>query len=206
MALDRDETSERVLEIAEALIGEGGAANLKARSIAQKAGIAVGSIYNLFGDLDQLHGQVNMRLLDRLADAGAAAIAEQNARGVTDIRLRLFSLAKAYLRFVQAHPVSWGALLAFSPRKMAAEQQSAYESRLDTLFEIIAAVLAEDRTLNIDQNLRRLTARTLWSSVHGIVTNGAGRRQQERQGDGVWDQIDLLVTTFLKGMERQPAS
>lgn len=202
MALDRDEISERVLEIAEALISEGGAANLKARSIAKQAEIAVGSIYNLFGDLDQLHGQVNMRLLDRLADAGAVAIAEQNKKGVTDTRLRLFSLAGAYLSFVQKHPASWAALLAFNPRKMAVDRQLAYESRLDTLFEIIAAVLAEDKTLKLDEQLLRLTARTLWSSVHGIVTNGAGRRQQERQGDGVWDQIDLLVTTFLKGIDR----
>jgi AcrR family transcriptional regulator len=202
MALDRDEISERVLEIAEALISDGGAVNLKARSIAERAGIAVGSIYNLFGDLDQVHGRVNMRLLDRLAEAGAVAIGEMNRQGVTDTRLRLFSLAKAYLGFVQRHPVSWAALLAFNPRKMAAEQQLAYESRLDTLFEIIAAVLAEDKTLKLDEARRRLTARVLWSSVHGIVTNGAGRRQQDRQGDGVWEQIDLLVTTFLKGIDR----
>jgi hypothetical protein len=32
--------------------------------------------------------------------------------------------------------------------------------------------------------------------VHGIVMNSAGRRQQKRQGEGVWEQIDLLVTTF----------
>jgi hypothetical protein len=51
-----------------------GATNLKARSIAEKAGIAVGSIYNLFGDLDQVHGFVNMRLLDGLAQAGGTAV------------------------------------------------------------------------------------------------------------------------------------
>ena len=67
MALDRNEMNERVLDIAQTLLNEGGATNLKARSIAEKAGIAVGSIYNLFGDLDQVHGFVNMRLLDGLA-------------------------------------------------------------------------------------------------------------------------------------------
>lgn len=202
MALDRDETSERVLAIAATLIAEGGAANLKARTIAQQAGIAVGTIYNLFGDLDQVQGQVNMRLLDALGDAGDRTVARLNASGVADTRERLFALSRTYLEFVQANAVSWAALLAFSPARMAKGQQ-AYEQRLDTLFEIIASVLADDESLVLDNAKRRLTARVLWSSVHGIVINGASRRQQSRQGEGVWDQIDLLVTTFLKGLDRR---
>jgi AcrR family transcriptional regulator len=203
MALDRDETSERVLEIAEALIAKGGAPNLKARSIAQQAGIAVGSIYNLFGDLDQLHGQVNMRLLDRLGAAGEQAVTKLDKAKVTDTRQRLLALARTYLEFVQANAVGWAALLAFNPRRMAVDAQNIYEQRLDTLFEIIAAVLGQDDTLAIDEAKRRLMARVLWSSVHGIVINGAGRRQQSRQGEGAWDQIDLLVTTFLKGIDHR---
>lgn len=203
MALDRDETSERVLAIAAALIAEGGAENLKARSIAQQAGIAVGTIYNLFGDLDQLQGQVNMRLLDALGDAGARTLAGFSQAGVTDTRERLLALARTYLEFVQANAVSWAALLAFSPTRIAPQAQQAYSNRLDTLFEIIASVLAHDHTLILDDHKRRLAARTLWSSVHGIVINGAGRRQQSRQGEGVWDQIDLLVTTFLKGIDHR---
>ncbi|TIX63603.1 MAG: helix-turn-helix transcriptional regulator, partial [Mesorhizobium sp.] len=66
MALDKEEMSERVIAIAENLIEAGGAENLKARTIATEAGIAVGSIYNLFRDIDDLHRAVNMRLLDRL--------------------------------------------------------------------------------------------------------------------------------------------
>lgn len=203
MALDRDETNERVLAIAAALIAEGGGANLKARSIAQQAGIAVGTIYNLFGDLDQLHGQVNMRLLDALGEAGGRTLASFSAAGVNGTRERLLALSRTYLEFVQANPVSWAALLAFSPSRIAPQAQQAYENRLDTLFEIIASVLAADQTLVLDDRKRRLAARTLWSSVHGIVINGAGRRQQNRQGEGVWDQIDLLVTTFLKGIDHR---
>jgi hypothetical protein len=57
-------------------------------------------------------------------------------------------------------------------------------------------VLEEDPDLGLDHQRCRITARVLWSSVHGIVMNSAGRRQQKRQGEGVWEQIDLLVTTF----------
>lgn len=203
MALDRDETSERVLEIAAKLISEGGSANLKARTIAQEAGIAVGSIYNLFGDLDQLHGKVNMRLLDKLGEAGMRATAKMDKAGITDTRERLFGFSKTYLEFVQANAVSWAAVMAFSPRRMPQAAQAAYERRLDTLFELIAIELSKDKTLAMDDAHRRVAARVLWSSVHGIVIMGAGRRQQNRQGEGVWDQIDMLVTTFLKGIDRR---
>lgn len=201
MALDKTETSQKVLEIAERLLNQGGAPALQARAIAREAGISVGSIYNLVGDLDQLHGMANMRLLDRLGEAGLATSRKLKEKGVTDTRERLLALARTYLAFVQAHPVGWTALLAFSPGRMAADAQGAYETRLDTLFEIIASVLADDKTLMVDNARARLSARVLWSSVHGIVTNSAGRRAQQRQGEGVWDQIDLLVTTFLRGME-----
>lgn len=203
MALDRDETSERVLDIAAALIAKGGAPNLKARTIAQQAGIAVGSIYNLFGDLDQLHGQVNMQLLDKLGDAGERAVAKLDRADVTDTRQRLFAFSRTYLEFVQANAVSWSALLAFSPGRMLEPARGAYERRLDTLFELIARELAKDKSLDMNDRQQRLAARVLWSSVHGIVINAAGRRQQDRQGEGVWDQIDLLVTTFLKGIDRK---
>lgn len=203
MALDRGEMNERVLDIAQALLNEGGATNLKARSIAEKAGIAVGSIYNLFGDLDQVHGLVNMRLLDALAVAGTTAVQDLKEMGVSDTRLKLLALSKAYLTFVQTHTASWAAMLSFNPRRMSPEHVPAYEQRLDTLFDIIATVLEEDPDLRLDHQRCRITARVLWSSVHGIVMNSAGRAQQKRQGEGVWEQIDLLVTTFLRGLEQQ---
>ncbi|TIV85836.1 MAG: TetR/AcrR family transcriptional regulator, partial [Mesorhizobium sp.] len=86
MALDKEEMSEKVLAIAEALLNEGGAENLKARTIAEQAGISVGSVYNLFADLDEVHRAVNMRLLDRLGGTGLAAMADLERQGVTDVQ------------------------------------------------------------------------------------------------------------------------
>ena len=144
MALDRGEMNDRVLDIAQTLLNEGGATNLKARTIAEKAGIAVGSIYNLFGDLDQVHGFVNMRLLDGLASAGNTAVRDLEEMGVSDTRLKLLSLSRSYLNFVQSHAASWAAMLAFNPRRMSPEHLAAYEQRLDALFEIIAKVFEDD--------------------------------------------------------------
>ncbi|ESY88895.1 TetR/AcrR family transcriptional regulator [Mesorhizobium australicum] len=201
MALDKEETGERVLAIAEALLNEGGMDNLKARTIAEQAGISVGSVYNLFSDLDGVHRAVNMRLLDRLGGAGAVAMAELARRGITDVRQRLMALAGAYVRFVEAHPGSWPALLAFNRRRPVLTEPDVYEARLDQLFEIIASVLA-DGGFDLDEDTRRIAARTLWSSVHGIVTSGYAARSDRRQADEISQQIELLVSVFIRGLER----
>ncbi|MET3518400.1 TetR/AcrR family transcriptional regulator [Mesorhizobium abyssinicae] len=201
MALDKEEMSERVIAIAENLIEAGGAENLKARTIATEAGIAVGSIYNLFRDIDDLHRAVNMRLLDRLGEAGAAAMAELKKAGVTDTRQCLLALARAYAGFVEAHPASWPALLAFNRRQPAHAEPDAYEARLSELLQIIARVLADGR-FGLDENRLRIAARTLWSSVHGIVTSGYAANSAGHQADETWEQIELLVAVFIKGLER----
>lgn len=201
MALNREEISEKVLAIAETLINDGGMDNLKARTIAEQAGISVGSIYNLFADLDGVHRAVNMRLLDRLGVAGAAAMAELDGRGVRDARQRLLALAHAYVAFVEAHPGSWPALLAFNRRRVALTEPDAYELRLDQLFDIIAGVLAAGG-FDLDDETRAVAARTLWSSVHGIVTSGYTARSARPQSDDTWRQIELLVDVFIRGLER----
>jgi AcrR family transcriptional regulator len=200
LALDKEETSERVLAVAERLIEAGGAQNLKARTLADEAGIAVGSVYNLFGDLDGLHRSVNIRLLDRLGAAGAAAMAELSERKVTDPRARLLALARAYLRFVAHHPGRWAALLAFNRRGAGQAAADGYEARLDQLFAIIGSVLSDSR-FGLDERRRLVTARTLWSSVHGIVTSGYAS-SGPRQGEAIWEQIELLVDVFIAGLER----
>jgi hypothetical protein len=50
--------------------------------------------------------------------------------------------------------------------------------------------------------MRRTAARTLWSSVQGIVTSGYAGRSGERHEQEIWAQIDLLVTFFVRGLEQ----
>ena len=142
-----------------------------------------------------------MRLLDRLGAAGRSAMAALQARKVVDPRLRLLALARAYLDFVVAHPGSWTALLAFNRRRPARRDPDAYEARLDTLFDIIAGVLAEGG-FALDERRRRIAARALWSSVHGIVTSGYASRSGHAHRQEIWEQIDLLVSIFVAGLER----
>lgn len=200
MTLNKDEVRQKAIEIAGRLIEEGGAEALQARAIAKEAGVSVGSIYNIVGDIDALHRMVNVGLLDELGQAGADAVRQLAAEGVTDVRERLLTLSDTYLRFVEKNYVKWSALLAFNRSKPLAEMPDWYMARLEMLFSIIAGVL-EDTPLKDDDARRATAARALWSAVHGIVTNAFIGRKEIGHADESRAQIDVLVSVFVKGLE-----
>lgn len=206
MALDKDEASARVLEVAERLIEAGGTDQLKARTVAAKAGIAVGSVYNLYSDMDTLHVAVNLKLIAGLEAAGLAAIGRLAAGQVTDTRECLMELARTYLDYVDTHRNSWLALIAFPNDKIDPAKQHDYLHRLDSLMSIISRVLLRDPSLGLNEEAARVTARVLWSSVHGIVTNSQRSPALDPDLNYTWRLIDHLVTVFLVGLRAQASA
>ena len=202
MALVRNETKERVLGIAERLLNEGGAAKLQARTIASEAGIAVGSIYNLFGDMTAILRAVNTRLLERLDTAGKQVLGDLERQGATDPVRLLLALAGVYQRFVGDNPGSWQSLLATGLAGPPSEDTRAYEERLSSSFMLIADIL-ERSGLITDPRRRGTAAHALWSSVHGIVTVGYATEDIEGRRGDVSEQVTLLVTTFVAGLRQQ---
>lgn len=159
MAFDRDDLRERVLDNAEARIASHGAETLRARTLAVDAGVSVGTIYNLFGSMDGALDALFVRLLTRF---------EAEARGLAhgdNARARLMGLADAYLDFVTRHEAAWTALLAHNARREGQPDDETV-ARQGPAFDLVGDVLADAVR---DAEERRLLARLLWSSVHGIV-------------------------------------
>ena len=200
MTLNKDDVKQQIIEIAGKLIEEGGAGALQVRAIAKRAGISVGSVYNIVGDIDALHRMVNVQLLDELGMEGTATIHRLKADGVTDVRARLLALSETYLGFVMRNHAKWSALLALNRSRPTSEMPDWYMVRQEMLFDIIAEVLA-DTPLKQDDDRRQTAARALWSAVHGIVTNSYIGRKSLTHADESRAQIDLLVTVFVRGLE-----
>lgn len=205
MALDRNETKEKVLGIAERLLNEGGTGKLQARTIASEAGIAVGSIYNLFGDMTGILRAVNTRLLEKLDTAGKQVLGDLERQGVIDPVRLLLALAGVYQRFVDENPGSWQSLLATGLAGEPSDETKAYEERLTSSFLLIADIL-EKCGLITDPRRRGTAAHALWSSVHGIVTVGYATDAIEGRRGDVSEQVTLLVTTFVAGLRQQASA
>jgi AcrR family transcriptional regulator len=106
----RQRLRDALISAAERTIETDGLGGLKARALANEVGCAVGAIYNVVTDLDDLVIAVNSRTLAALERELAAA--EQIADTVTQAGPvdRLVRLGTAYLSFAAAHRVRWRAL------------------------------------------------------------------------------------------------
>jgi AcrR family transcriptional regulator len=151
---------------AETRIKADGLKNLRARDLAKDAGCALGAIYNVFGDLNDLVLAVNARTFHRLG----AAVAETLAQAPQNATQQLIVMSHAYHRFAAENFNAWRAL--FDIERPAGEAAPDwYLAEIGQLFAYIDAplsVLFPDH----DAQKRALLTKALFSSVHGIVLLG----------------------------------
>lgn len=163
-----------------------------ARSIAKDVGISVGSIYNLFGDLDHLIRLANARTYDALYEIVSAALNRSRQAGKS-LDGELKELALAYLGFVESHQKAWHAVLAFNRAQTEPPPQWYLEKELSLLRVIEDAI--SDFELTRDETIRHNTARALWASIHGIVTIAVADGFLMQPIDKVRQQIEVIVTS-----------
>ena len=201
MTLEHKEVREALLQATLQLMDEGGVEAVKARAVAQAAGVSVGTIYNLIGTVDDLVRLANQRIYEDLSAFGLKRMAELETmlgRGTARDRVltRLLGLADAYIDFVAANANRWSAVLAFN---RAHDGVSNDPERLTALIDIVGGVL-KDAPVWTDNSERRLAARALWSAVHGIVTTNffGGDEASARKRTSRLNAI--LLTTLVDGM------
>ena len=179
---------DKLIDIAEARVRDGGIGSLRARDLAQEAGCAVGAIYNVFDDMTGLILAVNGRTFRRLGAEVSEKVAEVADQPPVE---RLVTMAKAYLAFAADNPRLWRGLFDV---EMSVDQDvpAWYLDELGRLFSIIAAPLAEMHPEKSAAEIDLMT-RALFSSVHGIVLLGLERRISGVPVGKIEGQIDFLL-------------
>ncbi|WP_071799273.1 TetR/AcrR family transcriptional regulator [Natronohydrobacter thiooxidans] len=186
--IPRDELRTRLIGIAEARICADGISGLRARDLAREAGCALGAIYNVFADLNQLVLAVNGRTFLRLGDQVRRAVAAQpDAAPVA----QLIAMAESYRAFAIQNRNAW---LALFDLRMSSEADvpAWYWQEMAALFEIIAAPLRQLHPERSPEDLD-LLVRTLFSAVHGIVLLGVEKRISGVPDDRVAQMLALLI-------------
>ena len=190
---------ERLIDAAERTIAANGLAGLRARDLAREAGCAVGTIYNVFADLDDLILCVGLRTLTML-DAALAAVRLARPDGSPeDAADDLVRLALAYLEFAAEHTVRWRAL--FEHRM--SEARALPQWFVDQQHALFAQVERPLVTLvpELDPDARRTVARTLFSAVHGIVALGLEEKLISLPFGDLRDQLAAAVRAITAGRD-----
>lgn len=179
---------EKLVDLAERQIKEGGLGALKARSLAQQAECAVGAIYNVFDDMTALVLEVNGRTFKRLGEAVSVSVKGARHETPND---RLVIMSHAYLRFASENKNLWRALFDVEMPADGPVPQW-YLDALGGLFSNISDPLSELFPDKHEHDLDLMT-RALFSSVHGIVLLGL-----EQRISGVpLDQIENMIAQVL---------
>jgi len=149
-----DEIREKTLHAAMEVVDAEGQGALNARNLAAAAGCSVGTLYNVFDDLDGVVYALNIRT----ARALRLALTDALGKAGPTPRDRLTALADAYLDFAAAHPRRWDSLFRFRP-KGPVDGSVAREG--DALFALlkdsVGDAVPDDALL------------ALWAAVHGVV-------------------------------------
>jgi AcrR family transcriptional regulator len=188
---------EKVLNAAEAAIAGKGLSGLKARDIAAEAGCALGAIYTVFEDLDELILRVGARTMAQLE---AALAAPPETVGEDE----LHRLAFAYLRYARSNEPRWRAL--FDHRLPAGRKlPDWYAQDRDRLFGLLEAPLAK-LVPQEEPALRRLRARTLFSAVHGVAVLGLEEKFAPTPESTLEAQLSDFVDIVSYGLTRSASS
>jgi AcrR family transcriptional regulator len=177
-----------LVDLARRTIAREGFRGLNARQFAKAAGISVGKLYTLFGNLDGLILAANLPTLVSLRHHLAQA-----DRPDEDVETRLLTLTDAYIDFADREGLLWCAL--FEHQMDAAPDVVAAE--LSQSFGILETILAGAR---IPRDRRPVLAKALWSGVHGIVYLGRTGGLGPIGPESVREMAHLLVKTIAKGL------
>ncbi|WP_377886621.1 TetR/AcrR family transcriptional regulator [Algimonas porphyrae] len=198
-----DGTRERVIALTRDLMAADGLSSVKARPIAASAGVSVGTLYNMFGHLDDLVRLANGQTYDDLFAHQQGAL-DRARKAMQTPRRQLYTLAHAYLEWVGDHHTLWSATLAFNQDRMDSAP-SWYRQKERALLAIIEQAL-EDFPIRFDGDRRLHTARALWASIHGIVSMAMGTRTLLLPVEDIEVQIEIVVDAVARTLKSQPSA
>jgi len=179
---------------AERMITDRGLSGLKTRDLAREIGCANGAVYNLVADMDELILRVGSRTLHRLDEAlSAAASAGEPMPQETLVRIAL-----AYCDFAAENLQLWRALFEhrMEADKVVPDWSIADQMRLFRHIYVPLATLFPNR--GADE--LGITARSLFSAVHGMVALGLEQKLVAVPLPALRKEIAGLVRAMIDGL------
>lgn len=188
----RDELKQMALEVAESLIEEEGVAGLSARKITTKMGYTVGTLYNLYHNLDDLILHLNARTLEALYQQLQATLSHNTKAEEKPLRL-----AEAYIAFSREHFALWSLLLEHRlPESQAMPEW--YQERINTMFALIEGVLLP--LVSHHKEKAQKAGKVLWAGLHGICALSLRGKLDTAGAGSAKDLAKQLITCYLAGI------
>jgi AcrR family transcriptional regulator len=186
----------RIIDVAEQKICRDGLSGINLRALAKSADIKSASLYNHFkGGLDEVILQVNSRTIQmmdkKLQDAVLASTGKPTA-------VLFKNMAIAYLHFAIDHDRRFAALFE---HRMSGDQPIP-DWHLQEHYNLFRHVEKPLSGINVKlgEEERRILARTIYSSVHGVVHLGRQGRLMALPVPVIEQQLSVITQVLADGL------
>lgn len=178
---------------AESRIASQGIHGLNARFVAKEMGCSVGTLYNLFKNIDFLIFTVNLKTLSTLETLlkQASGSSEQGASA-------LQAITNTYIDFALTKPNLWLTLFEHQFSNPDETPQDYYQLRTN-LFHILEAQLGHINP-QLSAHDIALEARALWAGIHGICMLNITNKLDD-DGYTLNDIATTLISKFVRAKE-----
>ncbi len=173
-----------------------GIASLRARDLAKDAGCALGAIYNIYEDLDELifHAKVEIfrRMEERLADTMS------NTHDLSPLD-QMRKLTSSYFQFAQDNTKLWTALFTGD----LTDQRDVPKWYQDALMRLMGHIHGPLKQIAPDTSDKELSlqTRTLFSAIHGVILLSIQDRPSGVTHQEVEKATDWLLESISKHMK-----
>ena len=190
----REKLREDLILAAERMIAERGLAGLKTRDLAREIGCANGAVYNLVADVDELILRVGSRTLLQLD----AALSAAESTGPASPQDTLVRIAIAYCDFAAENLELWRALFEHRMQPGKPLPDWAVTARMDLfrhIYKPLTALFPQRSPAQLG-----VTARSLFSAVHGMVALGLEQKLIAVPIDALRSEIATLTRAMIDGL------
>ena len=183
-----------MIKAAERSISAAGLAGLKTRDLAREIGCANGAVYNLVANMDELILLVGSRTLARLD----AALTASESNGPALPAETLVRIAVAYCDFASENLELWRALFEHRMTQDKPIPEWAISAQMDLfrhIYRPLAALFPNRSTAELS-----VTARSLFSAVHGMVLLGLEQKLIAVPIAALRAEIATIVRAMVDGL------
>lgn len=191
----REELRALTIQSAITIVTHEGFEALTARRIAKDIGYTPGTLYNIFGSMDDLCFTVNTITLDAMLTHITNPSQYVNAITITD---QLKTMATLYMEFAAQNTQLW--LMVFNHALPQGQKSPPwYRQKITHIFTPLEQIISP-LYKNGQEKERALCARTLWSSVHGICYMEETNKTPLITAQPPSEMVFYLIENFMTGL------
>ena len=195
----RPELEKLMMDHARQIVGEQGFEALTARKLAESVGYAPGTIYNVFQSMDGLYLRISGETLDKLYTVLSAPACHDPARSAVE---NMKFMAAQYKDFCHQYRPYW--MMLFTHRVSDGQTLPPWFSeKIERLFDPLESLL-QNYYAPGDHRQRKIAARILWSSVHGLCfLEQSGKFKLVSDDITINTMMNYLIDSFISGIHNQ---